>query len=254
MKERTIQLIEAIAEAGKPTTSQELVSATGLPQATVYRQVAELVTVGWVEKSGQGLQLGRRLLQLILAGQETAQLKIASAAPLAALVSATGETAFVARYINRRVELFDCLLPKLKGKAAIYPPLGDRPLHACSASKSILAFLPRTELEALLKGDFERFTDCTLTSKEILLDEMLAIRAAGFAQCVGEEDPDLASYAVPVRVLDGIVTFSIGIIGPRQRMMTHSVTETIAELKTAAQTMAQALVSNDGFGRAGHLD
>jgi DNA-binding IclR family transcriptional regulator len=75
------------------------------------------------------------------------------------------------------------------------------PLHATSSGKTMLAWLPSAEVDALLAAGLPRYTETTVTSKPALLAELDQTRARGFGVCVGELEPTLNGVSAPV--LDG---------------------------------------------------
>ena len=67
-----------------------------------------------------------------------------------------GSAFFLSRLRGKSVEIIHVETPET-GVSYLHPGLGKRPLHACSCSKAVAAFLP----ELLLTSDME--ADCAPT-------------------------------------------------------------------------------------------
>ncbi len=91
------------------------------------------------------------------------------------------------------------------------------PLHAGSAGKVMLAYLPLAEQDKVfMDRDLQVFTDQTITNKADLKKELELIRNRGFAFSHGEWIADASGVAAPIfngRELIGAITIS----GPSQR-------------------------------------
>ena len=100
LQERLIQLLEAIAGAGKPATVNELIGATGFPKASVYRNIASLIECGFVEEAecGNRYVLGMRFVKIALTGKADTHVINAVSAMMQKTVKELSETAFLARY------------------------------------------------------------------------------------------------------------------------------------------------------------
>ena len=68
--------------------------------------------------------------------------------------------------------------------------------HATAVGKVMLAFAPGHEADA--SGPLKRFTERTLTDPAALAAEITAVRDRGYAEAVGEREPDLTAIAAPV--------------------------------------------------------
>ncbi|MGC5284605.1 IclR family transcriptional regulator domain-containing protein, partial [Actinomadura citrea] len=66
-------------------------------------------------------------------------------------------------------------------------------------SKSYYACLPDEQRHRLFRGrPMARFTERTVTDPDLLEQELLKVRAQGYAWTVGEYDTGIATVAVPV--------------------------------------------------------
>jgi DNA-binding IclR family transcriptional regulator len=72
------------------------------------------------------------------------------------------------------------------------------PLHATSAGKVFLAFLPEEERDALLARKLERYTRATVVNRRELRSELEIVRRDGYCVCVGELEEALVGVSAPV--------------------------------------------------------
>lgn len=220
MQERLIQLLEAIAGAARPVGANELAQLTNLPTSTVYRNLTSLLDCGFIEDvdGGKRYILGMRFVKIALTGKADSHVIAAVAGIMRRLVSDLGETAFLARFRGGRVDLIDTEIPSDPSVPYIYPGLGPRPAHACSSAKAIAAFIAPELREELLDASPMRFTDRTIIDPELIRKELSQVQRYGYATCEGEIDEGVTSVAVPVNIDRLGAVFSIGVVGPSNRI------------------------------------
>jgi len=93
------------------------------------------------------------------------------------------------------------IVTSYEGKSALKAAamLGERlPLHATAGGKAILTQLSDAEIETLLPKRLERFTDRTLTSRDVLIKEVRGAREDGITRAGGELAPALHAIGVPL--------------------------------------------------------
>ena len=220
MQERLIRLLEAIAGAASPLNATELARLTDVPRATIYRNINALVDCGFVEVTdcGNRYVLGMRFVKIALTGKSDTHVLNAVAATMQLLVKDLGETAFLARYRGGRVDLIHIDTPTDPSQSYIYPGLGPRPAHACSSAKAIAAFIAPELRDELIETHPMRYTENTITDPRLIERELKQVRRYGYAICDGEIDEGVTSVAVPVNIDRLGAIFSIGVVGPSNRI------------------------------------
>ena len=114
------------------------------------------------------------------------------------------------------------------------------PLHAGSAGKLMLAFLPPERQEEILCEKLSPFTANTLTDPDKLRRELVEIRRRGFAISCGEWLSDAAGVAAPILDSKGELVASLTISGPVQRFTDDRVADYGALImKVSAQISSQ---------------
>ncbi|ELZ60665.1 IclR family transcriptional regulator [Haloferax sp. ATCC BAA-644] len=98
------------------------------------------------------------------------------------------------------------------------PFVGSRmPLHATSAGKAVLAFLPDHRTRDILDDSLTEETPNTTTDFEELRDELDQMREQGYAVNHEEHIEGLNAIGAPVRKADGGVVGAISVSGPTKR-------------------------------------
>lgn len=241
--ERLISLLETIAVIGRPVTATEVQAAVGLPKPTCYRLVQTLHEQGLIdEPNGDGRYvIGERLIRIALLGKSDVDVRRVAAPLLKGAAAKFGETVFLARFRDEKIEIIHVETPEDPARAFIHPGIGERPLHACSCSKAIAAFAETEFQESILQGNLQFYTEHTKTTRNELLAEFDTIRRQGFADCDQEIDTGISSVAAPVTIGNIGATFSIGAVGPVRRFNTEHRREIGRELIQLATKVSGAI-------------
>jgi len=222
--ERLIHVLETVAVAGRPVSASELQLATGLPRPTCYRLLQTLAEHRLLDEPGAASRymIGERLMRIALLGQSDIDVCKATAPTLKAAAIELGEAVFLSRFRKKVVEIIHVETPADPTRSFVHPGLGDRPMHACSCSKAIAAFAEKSFRDEILAGAIRAYTEHTKTTKKSVEREFAAIRKQGYAECVEELELGVSSVAVPIRIGNIGVTFSVGATGPIRRFnQTH---------------------------------
>jgi DNA-binding IclR family transcriptional regulator len=215
--DRAAMLLKAIADARRSPTVVELSELCGLNRTTVWRLLFTLERHGLVERDAvtQRYGIGAGLLGVMLTDDHEPLVRRARPV-LECLALDTGETvnlAFAKRsglvYVDQ-VEAPQIMAVNWQGKPV--------PLHATSAGKVLLAFLPEGERDALLAGTLERYTRSTIVNRRALEKELEAARRDGYGVCVGELEEALVGVSAPVLDHHGRPLAVVSVWGSEPRM------------------------------------
>jgi len=212
--DRLITILESVAAAGRPLSAAELHRVTGLPRPTCYRLIQTLAQHRLLDSDNNGsrYQIGERLLRIALLGRSDVDVRMAATPVLKDAAIDLGEAVFLSRFRNNGVEIIHVETPADPNCSYIHPGLGFRPMHACSCSKVIAAFADEDIQRVIASKPMKIYTPQTKNSAQALLDEFALIRDQGYAECVEEIEPGIASVAAPIRLRDLGTTFSVGAI------------------------------------------
>ena len=125
------------------------------------------------------------------------------------------------------------------------------PLHAGSAGKVLLAYLPPERQDEILNAPvLLRLTEKTIVDPQTLREELIKIRELGYAISNGEWILDASGIAAPIFDRNGAVVAALTISGPTQRFTEEVVAGYIEYLTRVARNISMGLgftaISNNG--------
>jgi DNA-binding IclR family transcriptional regulator len=201
----------------------ELADELGLASSTIHRHLSTLENLEFVVNQGSQYHIGLRYLSLGAYAREYKQAYRLAKHRVAKLADETGERAqFVVEEHGRGIHIFT-----RTGDNAVTADagIGKRVyLHASSAGKSILAFVPEQRRQQILDTHgLPQITDNTVTDRDVLLDELNDIRDRGFASNKEESIEGLRAVGAPVVGESGVVMGALSVSAPTHRMKGNKI-------------------------------
>jgi len=239
---KALTVLDQVAGFGRPVRFAELLAASDLPKATLYRLLQTLTQQGLVsfDVDRQSYGLGIRLVRLAHAAWHQSSLAPIARPYLDALSREIGETVHLAQLDNAQVLYVD------KRNAAqpveMFSDAGKvGPAYCTGVGKAMLAHLEPDALEdALGKQSYHRFTDNTLAGRDALRAECADIRRTGMSFDREEHEPGIICVAVPVLGASGRMLGAMSVTGPTTRMSLEGLSKLAPRLQEAAAQIAQA--------------
>lgn len=198
--DRAVALLDAVA-AGAPggRVLADLAAECELNRATAWRLLATLEHHGLVERD-QGnnrYSVGFTVTRLATTAGTGGLVRLAH--PVLERTSAeTGETANLAVPQRTGLTYVDEVVPQAVLTARW---LGRHvPIHATSAGKAFLAWLPEAEVTSILSTPLAGYTPTTRTDEQDLRAELTQIRECGYSASTGELESSV--YGVAAAALD----------------------------------------------------
>jgi IclR family acetate operon transcriptional repressor len=206
----------------------------------VFRLLATLDARGLVEQNAERgrYQLGYGVAQLAAGATRTGNLSLLGLPVRRELAETVGETVNVAVRDGRWVVSVDQVI----GAAAVTTMnwVGQRsPMHATSAGKVFLAYMPPDQLDVVLGEDLERYTLHTVVDPIVLREQLGLVRDRGFASTSEEHETGLAAIAAPIRSIDGGVVAAVTVSGPPFRVDQDTIPGLAKHVVAAADEIAQ---------------
>lgn len=202
---RGLSILAAFTPEDPALGITELAQRVELHKSTTHRYVTTLEMLGYLQQDPETrkYRLGIRVVDLGLAALNGIELRQLARPELEALAERTGHSVNISVldgpevvYIERvrKYRILDLALQ-----------VGSRlPAYCTSMGKVLLAHLPPSELEDVLKKtSFEPRGPNTITSVEDLKRELETVRRQGFAVNNEELANGLRSVAAPIRRYDG---------------------------------------------------
>ncbi|UFW51199.1 MULTISPECIES: IclR family transcriptional regulator [Bradyrhizobium] len=247
--ERYIQILEALAAIPGSLTLAEIADLVDLPISTVHRLLGGLARSG-LAAGGRShpYELGERLIRLLHAATDDGWARSLSQTHLQALAKRTGETCYLARLVGARVFIAAALSPEERWKdlpdarwRSYAQPRVEMPINAAASAKAIMAFQDKVVLEKALSEEMPVLTANARNSVAWIEQHFAQIRRQGYATCIGEIDEGVGAIAVPVRLTNGTILYSVALTGPLHRIMNNQFSDRISALRSAADALAVPL-------------
>ena len=178
MIERMTLVLDAF-DAGSPRlTLVEIVERTGLARSTAHRILDQLVTLRWLEHTAGSYGLGMRLLELGGLAVANNALREVTSPLLYDLHQRTGAVCTLA-VLDRRDVVYVDLVGSGPAARLVTRVGGRAPAHATAAGKAMLAWAEPATLAATYRERLPSRTPRTITSLELLRQDLAQVRARG---------------------------------------------------------------------------
>jgi DNA-binding IclR family transcriptional regulator len=240
---KALDVLDRVAQAGRPVRFSDLLADGTYPKATLYRLLQVLVHQGMLaqDPDSGAYAPGVRLVRLAHAAWAQSSLAPIARPHLDRLSATVGETIHLAQldqgqvlYVDKRNAARPVDMFSQAGKVG--------PAYCTGVGKAMLAHLDAGALEAALaRQSFHRFTPATLADRGALLADLAAIRARGFAFDAEEHEPGIICIAMPILTRAGRVLGALSVTSTTARTSLDGLCAHAAILRdTAAAIAAEA--------------
>jgi IclR family acetate operon transcriptional repressor len=248
--ERAAAILDAVAGRPEGIGITDLSAQVGLHPSTTFHLVKTLANLGFLSQiaDNKRYRIGSRLV-VLAAGALDESLLLSLATPILERLSA--ETSYAAHLAVRSShQIIVVARTAATGLLQLSDRIGtSRPAHATAIGKMLLSAMPPEELERLLeKLPLPRFTDNTITDRQVLLREIENARRQGVAYDECELDVDVRCVAVPVQDFAGRCAGAIGLSGPAWRLTPKRLATVLRKLRIAAAELSRQLGYDEGKG------
>ena len=225
--ERGLAVIRCFGADHAELTLSDVARATGLTRAAARRFLLTLVDLGYVRTDGKFFSLTARVLELGYAYLSGLSLPEIAMPHLEALSAEVHESSSVSVLDGADI-VYVARVP-VSRIMTVSINVGTRfPAYATSMGHVLLSDLDDARFEAYVDGvRLEPLTAHTITSPVALREELLVVRAQGFAVVDQELEAGLRSVAVPVRDRGGRVVAAMNVSTHASRTTPETVRETI---------------------------
>lgn len=234
--DRTIDVLEALAEIGGIARSKEIAQAAELPVPTVHRLLATLNIRGYVlQLPDRRYALGARLVRLgtVAAQQSGAQVQPA----LDRLVDRLEETVNLA-FLTQDTMTYVAQASSHRSMR-MFTEVGRRvALHASGVGKAVLTTMPDARVRDLLAPLGARGVDT-------VLQEVDVSRRRGYA--IDDEEQEVGVRCLAVAVPGGPAPAALSVSGPSSRLEPGVYSQVAAHLRATADELAEGWAVDGGF-------
>lgn len=197
MLEKAVLILDCFSPSGGPYRLSELSEHTGLPKPTVHRLAADLVRLGWLERSGPRYLLGAKLFELGSLVPHRRDLRETALPFLQDLFEATRETI----HLGVREGMEVVYLERIHGHEALRLPSrigGSLPLTCTAVGKALLAFSGAELTEEVLSRPLPSLTPHSITDPARLRMTLEKIQVSGLSYEEQEAALEVSCIAAPV--------------------------------------------------------
>lgn len=234
--DRTIDVLEALAEVGGIARSKEIAQAVGLPVPTVHRLLATLNARGYVlQLPDRRYALGGRLVRL---GTVAAQQSGAQVQPvLYRLVTRLEETVNLA-FLTQDTMTYVAQSSSHRSMR-MFTEVGRRvALDASGVGKAVLTTMSDAQVREILTVAGTRDVGDVLREIEIS-------RERGFA--IDDEEQEVGVRCLAVAVPGGPAPAALSVSGPSSRLEPQVYEQVVAQLRATAKELAEGWALDAGL-------
>jgi IclR family transcriptional regulator, KDG regulon repressor len=240
---RALAVLDCLAENRTPLSVLQVSQAIGVSRSTAYRLLRTLQTAGYVCDSASApdkFQFGPKVLRLATVFIDSLGLRDVARPHLIKLRDLSGETVHLVIphagdvvYIDKVETLLSVRMHSVVG--------GISPMYCTAVGKAILAFLPGSEVDAIVQRGLPRRTPNTIVDAQALKEHLAQVRAQGFAIDEIENEDGIRCVGAPVCNHLGLPIAAISISGPAYRLsLEHCLSLADALKQTAAAVLRPA--------------
>ena len=216
---KALDVLDQIANFGRPVRFTEVLAQSEYPKATLYRLVQTLTNLGMLSHDSrtQYYTLGLRLVRLAHSAWRQSSLAPIARVYIDALSAKVGETIHLAQldrgqvlYVDKRNAVRPIEMFSQAGKIG--------PGYCTGIGKAMMAFLPEVEqADALKQQAYFPHTPNTCTTPEALRQELERIKAEGVSYDREEHEPGIICIAAPILGSSGKLIGALSITTSTQR-------------------------------------
>jgi DNA-binding IclR family transcriptional regulator len=237
MLEKATLILECFRPTGGPYRLTELAGRTGLPKPTVHRLTADLVRLGWLERTGEArYRLGGKLFDLGSLVPRSRNLREAALPYLQDLFEATHETV----HLGVRQGMEVVYIERIHGHGAPQLPSrigGTLPLTCTGVGKALLTFSGPELTDEVLSRPLPALTPHSITDPALLRTSLEKTQVSGLAYEEQEAALGVSCIAAPV-FSGGEVVASLSVAVPRARFRPAHLAPAV---RTAALGLSRVL-------------
>jgi len=246
--DRALALLRLVAEADGLSLT-ELAERADMAPSTVYRLLTTLQGHGIVgfQESEQRWQVGVETFRIGCAFLRRTKISEAGRAIMRHLMEATGETVNLGLPDGHDV-VFVSQVETHQPIRAFFRPGARGPLHASGIGKALLAHLPDSDVDSLLRErGLTAFTEKTIVERAALATALSEIRRRGWSLDDEERTIGMRCVAAPIFNEFAEPIGGISVSGPSLRLPNDRLEEIGGRVKVAAAQITRS-IGGSGFG------
>lgn len=211
---RVMRILEVFNTNQSVFTPAEIARRTGLPIATTYRIVNEMVLLGILEKAPQGVRTGVRLWELASRGSRILSLRNTALPFMEDIQNALRQHTQLAVLDGTDILYLERLSAPEDAVVNITHVAGRLPAVVCAPGLVLTAFSSPDVQDAVLATTPPQFTRLTPTDTSRFPALLADIRRQGFARVDGWVNEGVTGVSAPIRDAEGSVIAALAVLLP----------------------------------------
>jgi len=243
---KTFEILEILNN--EPNLSlKEITNKVSYPKPTVFRLLNTLSTLGYIvhDNDSQTFSISPKFIFFYKGAMTGNEIIASSQSYMEELHNKFNETINLVRLVDRSTVYVNILESDQLFK--ISNNIGDRAsLHSTAVGKAILAFLPESKVDKILKNySFNRFTKKTITNISELKKEIAKVKKQGFAIDNEEGHDGVFCVAAPIFDKKHNAIAAISISMPKVRAKKTVLDKIKKELPQITKKISSKLSGNN---------
>lgn len=240
--ERALQILGCFDDDHPERGLTEIAQLVDLHKATTHRIITTLLNFGYIERSvdGQKYRLGLRLASQGFKVINRMDLRREALSYMTQLSQRWEEACDLSIFDQGSVFYIEVL----QGHRAltIAAAVGQRlPAHCTASGKVFLAYLTPQQLDTHLKQALRSYTARTITSHEVLRQQLALIRQQGYGVDDEEYETGIRAISAPIRNQEGLIIAAMSIPSPASRMTLDRIPEIAESLKETTLAISRRM-------------
>lgn len=241
---KAMDILDCLGGTGVYLGASDIGRRLNMSRSTVYRLLTTLATGGYVTQdlvSPEKYRLGFKILELASSLLDGIELRRQALPFLQELKDLANETAHLVVMDRGQVIYID----KVECSQAVrmHSAIGRQGFaHSTAVGKAMLAFMSEEAVARIIEEHgLPACTPHTITSEEVLLEELERVRQCGYAVDDVENEDGIRCVGAPVFDHQGKPVAALSVSGPAFRMTLERVRELSAPVKATASKISQQL-------------
>ncbi len=251
---RAFGILDSLNESSFGLTVQEVSRIHKIPYSTVFYLLETMLGCGYVQRNGDSKKytLGHKLFAFRdgSVAKNTLNLRALAFPLLQELTDVTGLTVHIA--ILNKNEAVYIEKTESNGFIRLNTWVGERKcLHCTGVGKALLMSRPDEEIRNLATPEsMIRRTERTITSVDVLLENLAKCRESGYALDDAEDEAKGRGVAAPIFDSEGKVIASVGFAGTLAQIDLHRIDALGKAIKNYAGQISRRLGHTGVAGRS----
>jgi IclR family acetate operon transcriptional repressor len=239
--DRALDLLVILSKSPREMGVTELSKLLNVQKSTVHSLLVTLAQRGFVRQTAESrYTLGLQLIQLGTICSERLDIRTVARPIMLELAEQSQEVALLAMLSKAELMIVEKIEPQ---RAFVLIPKFDFSitLHSTAIGKVLLANSTASFIESVLDRGLAKYTQQTLTDRDVVLAELTAVRDQGYAVGCNETIEGISCIAAPIYDAAGQVAAALSISGSTSSLTAERRQELVSMVCDKAGCISQRM-------------